>query len=118
MARKRPSSRTSSGRKPTDEVQLKLRFDEDLRGRLERAAWHKGRSLNAEIIHRLRESFEYDWIQWQAHNLIQRSEFDTSRVADMARGMVEDVIKLIVKQMAQAQVAAKRQRARPKDETK
>jgi hypothetical protein len=118
MARKPRSPRTSSGRKSTDEVQLKLRFDEDLRGRLERAAWNKGRSLNAEIIHRLRESFEYDFIQWQAHNVIQRSQWDSSRVEEMARNMIGDIIKLIVKEMAQAEVAAKRQKAKSKDESK
>jgi hypothetical protein len=45
-------------RKPTDEVQLKLRFEERLRRRLERAAESNNRSMNAEIIHRLEESFQ------------------------------------------------------------
>jgi hypothetical protein len=44
-------------RKPTDEVQLKLRFKEKLRQRLSRAAAQSGRSMNAEIIHRLEVSF-------------------------------------------------------------
>jgi hypothetical protein len=47
-------------RKPTDEVQLKLRFEEKLRRRLERAAEQNKRSMNAEIIHRLEQSFETD----------------------------------------------------------
>ena len=44
-------------RKPTDEVQLKLRFSEALRRRLEREAARNNRSMNTEIIHRLEESF-------------------------------------------------------------
>jgi len=44
-------------RKPTDEVQLKLRFSESLRRRLERAAARNNRSMNTEIIHRLERSF-------------------------------------------------------------
>jgi predicted DNA-binding ribbon-helix-helix protein len=44
-------------RKPTDEVQLKLRFSEALRKKLDRAADQGERSLNAEIIHRLEHSF-------------------------------------------------------------
>jgi hypothetical protein len=44
-------------RKPTDTVQLKLRFSEALRRRLEREAARNNRSMNTEIIHRLEESF-------------------------------------------------------------
>jgi Arc-like DNA binding domain len=44
-------------RKPTD-VQLKLRFDERLRRRIEHAAKRNECSMNAEIIKRLRQSFE------------------------------------------------------------
>jgi|SRR6476660_4543129 hypothetical protein len=47
-------------RKPTDEVQLKLRFSEALRRRLEREAKRFERSMNAEIIHRLEQSFQKD----------------------------------------------------------
>jgi hypothetical protein len=45
-------------RKPTDLVQLKLRFDERLRRRIDRAAKHNECSMNAEIIKRLEQSFE------------------------------------------------------------
>jgi hypothetical protein len=99
-------------------VQLKLRFDEGLRGRLERQARQKGRSLNAEIIHRLRESFNYDFVKWQADNLLQTSAFDTSHVANVTKRMVEDVIKSIVEQVAQVRVAAQKQKPKPKDESK
>jgi hypothetical protein len=44
-------------RKPTDTVQLKLRFDEKLRRQLEREAAKNDRSLNAEIISRLQRPF-------------------------------------------------------------
>ena len=47
-------------RKPTDEVQLKLRFSEALRRRLERVAGRNNRSMNTEIIHRLEESLARD----------------------------------------------------------
>ena len=45
-------------RKPTDTVHLRLRFDEKLRRRLERAAAENKQSMNAEIIRRLEESFQ------------------------------------------------------------
>jgi len=48
-------------RKPAAEVQLKLRFSETLRWRLERAAARNNRSMNTEIIHRLQESLARDW---------------------------------------------------------
>ncbi|MCP1931803.1 Arc family DNA-binding protein [Bradyrhizobium elkanii] len=44
-------------RKPTETVQLKLRFSEDLRRKLEKAAERNAQSMNAEIIARLEESF-------------------------------------------------------------
>jgi hypothetical protein len=47
-------------RKPTDEVQLKLRFDEKLRRRLEHKAERNNRSMNAEIVLRLESSFQQE----------------------------------------------------------
>jgi hypothetical protein len=47
-------------RKPTDPVQLKLRFQEGLRRRLDREARRNGRSLNSEIIHRLQRTLAID----------------------------------------------------------
>jgi Arc-like DNA binding domain len=44
-------------RKLTNTVQLNLRFSEALRRRLEREADRNDRSMNAEIIHRLEQSF-------------------------------------------------------------
>jgi hypothetical protein len=47
-------------RKQTDTVHLKLRFSEKLRRRIEAAADRNQQSMNAEIIHRLEQSFEKD----------------------------------------------------------
>jgi hypothetical protein len=44
-------------RKPTDTVQLKLRFPEKLRVRIEAAAKKNSRSMNSEILRRLEQSF-------------------------------------------------------------
>jgi hypothetical protein len=45
-------------RKQSDTVQLKLRFPEKLRLRIEGAAERNQRSMNSEIVHRLEQSFE------------------------------------------------------------
>jgi hypothetical protein len=45
-------------RKQSEIVQLKLRFPENLRLRIESAAERSLRSMNAEIVHRLEQSFE------------------------------------------------------------
>src|SRR5258706_7694584 len=47
-------------RKPTDTVQLNLRFSEALRRRLESAAKKRGGSLNSEIVDRLERSVEME----------------------------------------------------------
>jgi Arc-like DNA binding domain len=47
-------------RKPSETVQLKLRFPERLRIRIEAEAKKNERSMNAEIVHRLEQSFEGD----------------------------------------------------------
>jgi len=47
-------------RKSTDMVQLKLRFSEGVRRRLEREAKRNNRSMNTEIIHRLQRTFAID----------------------------------------------------------
>jgi hypothetical protein len=44
-------------RKATDTIQLKLRFSEALRRRLERAADAHDLSMNSEIVRRLEDSF-------------------------------------------------------------
>lgn len=47
-------------RKPSDTVQLKLRFPERLRVRIENAASKSGHSMNSEIVRRLEQSFSRD----------------------------------------------------------
>jgi hypothetical protein len=54
MARKS----TKTARKPTDTVQLKLRFSEGLRRQLARQAKQRDCSLNAEIVARLEQSLK------------------------------------------------------------
>jgi Arc-like DNA binding domain len=49
---------TQTARKPTDTVQLKLRFSEALRRRLEREAKQRDCSLNTEIVTRLEQSLK------------------------------------------------------------
>jgi plasmid stability protein len=50
-------------RKPSETVQLKLRFPERLRQRIESAAARDERSMNAEIVHRLEQSFQKEDLQ-------------------------------------------------------
>ena len=47
-------------RKPADLVPLMLRLSEDLRHRIEREANRNQRSLNAEVVRRLEQSFRND----------------------------------------------------------
>jgi hypothetical protein len=51
-------------RKPTDTVQLKLRFSEGLRRKLEREAKRNDQSLNSEIVSRLDQSFSDEGAEW------------------------------------------------------
>jgi hypothetical protein len=55
VARKRKHSTA-----PNDIVQIGVRLEEQLRRRLERIASQRGQSMNAEIVERLRRSFQGD----------------------------------------------------------
>ena len=55
MARKRKHSTA-----PNDIIQIGVRLEEQLRRRLERVASQRGQSMNAEIVERLRRSFQGD----------------------------------------------------------
>jgi DNA-directed RNA polymerase specialized sigma subunit len=55
-------------RKLTDQVQLKLRFDEKLRRKLEKAAEKNDRSMNAEIVNRLERSLQDQEILTEIRN--------------------------------------------------
>jgi hypothetical protein len=55
-----PKNYTTHERGSNDPVNLTLRFDEELRQQLEDAANRSIRSMNSEIIFRLRTSFQRD----------------------------------------------------------
>jgi DNA-directed RNA polymerase specialized sigma subunit len=55
-------------RKLTDQVQLKLRFEEKLRRKLEKAAEKNDRSMNAEIVNRLERSLQDQEILTEIRN--------------------------------------------------
>jgi hypothetical protein len=69
VARKR---RHSGG--PNEVVQIGVRLEEELRRRLERVASQRGQSMNAEIVERLRRSFQSDE---DKTTLIARAIIDT-----------------------------------------
>jgi hypothetical protein len=68
-------------RKPTDTVQLNLRFPEALRRRLERAANANYASMNAEIVHRLEQSFRREDFQ-KVQDAITEGMLEIMRVVD------------------------------------
>jgi hypothetical protein len=75
-------------RKPGDTVQLKLRFPEALRGRLERAAKGHDQSLNSEIVARLYNSFkvEREMLDQVAETLVRSLDKDVlKRMTTMIR---------------------------------
>jgi hypothetical protein len=112
MARKRRLPR-----KPSDEVQLKLRFDESLRSHLARQAKQNHRSLNTEINFRLYESIRFDRIKKEANSLLDQSSFDVSMFDDMARNMIKDLHDVLKKQMSEVQATIMQKlRAKPEDE--
>jgi predicted HicB family RNase H-like nuclease len=54
-----------------EQVQLKLRFNERLRRKLEKAAARNGRSLNSEIIDRLERSLSDEDILAKIHQCFE-----------------------------------------------
>ena len=75
-------------RKPTDEVHLKLRFSEALRKKLANSALQSRRSLNAEIIHRLEQSYE-------ERPLNEKEEFIRQIATSPATAVVEDKFRTV-----------------------
>jgi hypothetical protein len=67
-------------RKPADTVQLKLRFPERLRRRIEAAAAKNQQSMNLEIVERLERSFQH--------------EDETERSREIAQEAVAELIRL------------------------
>jgi hypothetical protein len=77
-------------RNPTDMVQLKLRFKEQLRRKLDRAAREGHHSLNSEIILRLEASFKHDkWREQLERLLLVLSSLPPEAAAPVKRLMAE-----------------------------
>jgi hypothetical protein len=68
------------GRKPTDNVSLKLRLREALRRKIEKAAAKKAISANAEAVERIEQTFEEEE-RWEQHY----KEMEESREEDERR---------------------------------
>jgi uncharacterized membrane protein YccC len=79
-------------RKPSDTVQLKLRFPEGLRRRLEREARRHGQSLNREIVSILEERF-------------RESDDADRRAAAFADALRDEFIRLYREDKARGQAA-------------
>jgi uncharacterized protein (DUF885 family) len=83
MARKRRHSGA-----PDEIVQIGVRLEEELRRRLERVASQRGQSMNAEIVERLRRSFQSDE---DKTTLIARAIIDTyPDIADRIEEIFEE----------------------------
>jgi len=92
-------------RKPTDTVQLKLRFSERLRRRLEQAAKHNDWSMNAEIVNRLDTSFQKEAEERVLGGTIEQAV--NAAATGTARRLVQELRQsgLIPEQMARPQEA-------------
>jgi hypothetical protein len=78
----------ASKRKPTDLVNLKVRFTEAMRKRIEQEAKKNQRSLNGEIVYRLGVSFGEEGVA-----LAAQFEEAEKEVARMFREIVSQIIK-------------------------
>jgi hypothetical protein len=82
-------------RKPTDTVQLKLRFPEALRRRLVREATRRGQSLNGYIVRILEEAFEQsDSVQQRAQAIAEAlgDEIVSAIVEAAKKAEIEDLL--------------------------
>jgi predicted ArsR family transcriptional regulator len=76
-------------RKPTDTVQLKLRFPEALRRRLVREAARRGQSLNGYIVRILEAAFQ------QSDSVQQRAQAIAEALGDeIVKATVEEAMKI------------------------
>jgi glutamine phosphoribosylpyrophosphate amidotransferase len=87
-------------RKLSETVQLKLRFSEELRRKLEKAAERGGQSMNAEIIARLEGSFA----RQETHQEIERAVESSAKLA--AAATIGEIVKLIGQRDPKAMIAA------------
>jgi len=94
-------------RKVTDTVQLKLRFSERLRRRLERAAEHHEWSMNTEIVDRLDVSFQREALEKEIGGVIEQAVHEAA--TKTARRLIQELRQsgLIPDQMARPQEATK-----------
>jgi hypothetical protein len=76
-------------RKPTDTVQLKLRFPERLRRRIEQAAERSRQSMNAEIVDRLEQSFHKEDALERDRKLVQEAADATLNTLAPLIGLIE-----------------------------
>src|SRR5262249_1023588 len=78
-------------RRPTDTVQLKLRFPEALRRRLVREATRRGQSLNGYIVRILEEAF-------------QQSDSVQQRAQAIAEALGDEIVQAIVKEAKREEI--------------
>jgi predicted ArsR family transcriptional regulator len=81
-------------RKPTDTVQLKLRFPEALRRRLVREATRRGQSLNGYIVRILEAAF-------------QQSDSVQQRAQAIAEALGDEIVKATVEEAKKIEEAPK-----------
>ena len=76
-------------RSPSDIVNLKLRFTEALRGRIEQEAKKNQRSLNGEIVYRLGTTFGAEGAELAAQYEQRESEL-TKRLREIVQAIVAE----------------------------
>jgi hypothetical protein len=99
-------------RKQTDTVQLKLRFPEKLRRRIETAAERMERSMNAEIVDRLERSFEREdsaqLVKLTAHAVAANMSNEWIEHLHQLATQLDGVLKKVTESRGAAQVATQR----------
>src|SRR5215831_13641256 len=90
-------------RKPTDTVQLKLRFPEALRRRLVREATRRGQSLNGYIVRILEKAFE-------------QSDSVQERAQAIAEALGDEIVEAIVEEAKRVEAEESLAEAQREDE--
>jgi Arc-like DNA binding domain len=104
-------------RKPTDTVQLNLRFPESLRRDLARGAARNKHSLNAEIVRRLRRSIADEALDEMAKSFAESSEVKAMLVTE-AKGLLEYLVQRIEQIRLRQEAKAPRAEARSAEGSK
>jgi len=76
-------------RNPDDIVNLKVRFTEAMRARIDREAKKNNRSLNSEIVHRLGISFGADGVEL-ANQYEQVERVASERLRELIEPLIEE----------------------------